>query len=93
MPHQLVSTDSTARGMDAVTAIFGAGSRDSALDAPLIPKIARPRRLVAFIGANHAIAQAIRPGRRPAIAAKQRPPEPRVAQSISPVQPPGRKSP
>jgi hypothetical protein len=92
MPHQLVSTDSTARGMEAVTAIFGAGSGEGALDSPLISKIARPRRLVAFIGANHAIAQAIRPGRRPAIAATQRPPEPRLAESTSQGRPPGRKS-
>jgi hypothetical protein len=93
MPNLLVPTDSPARRMDAVTAIFGARSRDGALDAPPEPTTARPRCVVAFIGANHAIAQAIHPGVRPAIAVKQRPPEPRVAQSTSPLRQLGRNSP
>jgi hypothetical protein len=93
MPRLLVPTDSPVRRMDAVTAIFGARSRDGALDTPRVPTTARPRCVVAFIGANHAIAQAIRPAVRPAIAVKQRPPEPRVAQSTSPVRPLDRNSP
>jgi hypothetical protein len=92
MPHQPVPTDSTARGMDAVTAMFGGWSRDAALDTRRVPATARPRRVVAFIGANHATAQAIGPGAGPAAAVNQLSPEPRLAQSTFPVRPLGRNS-
>jgi hypothetical protein len=58
MPRLPVPTDSTARGIDAVTAAFSGRSGEGAPDPPLAPTTARPRRVVAFIGANQAGAQA-----------------------------------
>jgi hypothetical protein len=56
--HLLVSTDSTARRMDAVMAIFGTRSRDDTLDAPHLPTSARPRCVAAFIGATQTAGRA-----------------------------------
>jgi hypothetical protein len=58
MPRLPVPTDSTARGIDAVTAAFSGRSGEGAPDPPLAPTTPRPRRVVAFIGANQASAQA-----------------------------------
>ena len=82
MPHLLLTTDSTARRMQAVTAAFRARLRSSPLDAPRAARAGRPL-----------IAQAIRPADRPAILAGRRPRGPSVGETTSPVRPPGRTPP
>jgi hypothetical protein len=58
MPSLPVPTDSTALGINAVAAAFSGRPGEGAPDTPLAPTTARPRRVVAFIGANLAGAQA-----------------------------------
>jgi hypothetical protein len=58
MPRLPVPTDSTALGMDAVTAPSRGRSREGRLDSPPAPTTARPRRVVTFIGSGAADARA-----------------------------------